>query len=265
MKRLVCTGVAALILAAGCSPVTKEPQSSILATSADQRPAVVEQDIKAPDFSQMGSTKLRKKAFFDFLRPFYQQISSQILAERQKVMILQQRFEQGEPLDDSEHQWLAQLASQYGLRSEPLSQSHFDQILLRVDTLPEALVLSQAANESGWGTSRFARQGNNYFGQWCYSQGCGLVPLQRSSGAIHEVKVFPSAYDSVKAYFSNVNTNAAYRDLRAIRAKLRSEGKPLNPLQLAEGLNHYSERGQAYVVSIQQFIEQNQSYWQVTG
>ncbi|MFM9673737.1 glucosaminidase domain-containing protein, partial [Streptomyces galilaeus] len=81
--------------------------------------------------------------------------------------------------------------------------------LRRVDIIPKELALMQAANESAWGTSRFARIGLNFFGQWCYSQGCGMIPNRRNSGAAHEVAAFKSVRDAVSSYFKNINTHAA--------------------------------------------------------
>jgi Bax protein len=123
--------------------------------------------------------------------------------------------------------------------------------------LPVSLVLAQAANESGWGTSRFAIDGNNFFGVWCYVEGCGLKPLDRDQGARHEVKRFESIYEGVAAYIHNINTNPAYSDLRAIRMSMRSLNVPARGVQLAEGLLAYSIRGKDYVRDIQAMIRSN--------
>lgn len=115
----------------------------------------------------------------------------------------------------------------------------------------------QAANESAWGQSRFAQQGNNLFGQWCFSEGCGLVPSQRGSDADHEVRTFDSINDSVASYLHNLNTSHAYADLRDIRADLRANNQPFDALMLAEGLSQYSTRGEEYVEEIQMMIRSN--------
>jgi Bax protein len=139
-------------------------------------------------------------------------------------------------------------------------------MLSRVNVLPKALVLTQAANESAWGTSRFATKANNYFGHWCYTKGCGLVPRQRNEGSSHEVATFSSSQESVHRYFMNLNRNRAYADLRAIRAKLAAQGDNLlttaSATELTNGLLKYSERGSDYVTDLQAMIRHNEVYWQ---
>ena len=156
------------------------------------------------------------------------------------------------------------------LYSLPLPTSGIDEawlkeMLNRVNVLPEALVLTQAANESAWGTSRFATEANNYFGHWCYSKGCGLVPLQRNEGSTHEVAKFSSSQESVHRYFMNLNRNKAYQDLRGIRMELANKGEDLLTLdaatKLTEGLLKYSERGTDYVTDLQAMIRHNKVYW----
>jgi Bax protein len=120
------------------------------------------------------------------------------------------------------------------------------------------MALAQAAKESGWGTSRFAANGNNFFGQWCFKQGCGLIPKARKASSSHEVAVFNSAKESVQAYMHNINTHQAYSELRSIRAKLHKTGKPFSGLDLIQGLNAYSERGIIYVKELSSLIKFNQ-------
>mgnify|MGYP000465840695 CR=1 FL=1 len=132
------------------------------------------------------------------------------------------------------------------------------ELLLYVDIIPESLVLAQAANESAWGTSRFALEGNNYFGQWCFRKGCGLVPEQRDDEAEHEVRRFKNARQSVFAYIDNLNINRAYADLREKRSELRQNGQEITGLTLASGLHSYSERGQDYIDEIESLISYNE-------
>jgi Bax protein len=129
--------------------------------------------------------------------------------------------------------------------------------MLRVDVLPPSLVLAQAANESAWGTSRFALEGNSLFGQWCYVEGCGIVPRRRARGATHEVKSFDSVAGTVRAYFNNINTNQSYEYLRELRADMREEDQPIDSMVLAFGLEPYSQRGDRYVDEVQNIIMQN--------
>lgn len=138
--------------------------------------------------------------------------------------------------------------------------SHYEmvkELMRRVDVIPTSLVLAQAANESGWGTSRFAREGNNIFGQWCFDEGCGLVPNARGEDASHEVRAFASVDAAVRAYFRNLNTHPSYEDLRTLRASMRMQGLPLNSMVLARGLTRYSERGMDYVKELQDMIRIN--------
>ena len=163
-----------------------------------------------------------------------------------------------ESLEADDTAWLIALADHYGLTlSEPIDRKKLDVLLLRVDELPNSLVLAQAAIESAWGTSRFAKKGRNFFGQWCYSKGCGLVPSARSKNASHEVKVFDSPLNSVRAYFDNLNRNAAYKSLRRLRAKARESGQALSGCRLAEGLKGYSELGAKYIAQVKRVIRTN--------
>ena len=149
------------------------------------------------------------------------------------------------------------LAKDYRHNTESATKKEVAELLLRVDQVPASLALAQAAMESAWGTSRFAVQGNNLFGQWCYQKGCGLVPLRRNAGSTHEVAKFDSVSDAIKSYLKNINTHRAYADLRNDRASLRSAGKPITGHQLAEGLIDYSELREAYVHEIQAVIRIN--------
>jgi Bax protein len=118
-------------------------------------------------------------------------------------------------------------------------------------------VLAQAANESAWGRSRFATEGNNLFGQWCFSQGCGLIPNGRPEGATYEVAVFDTPLDSIRSYMMNLNSFHAYDELRKIRKERRDQGQMITGKALAEGLINYSTRREEYVKEIQLMIEHN--------
>jgi uncharacterized FlgJ-related protein len=131
------------------------------------------------------------------------------------------------------------------------------ELLFRLDEIPAGLAIGQAAYESGWGTSKFTIQGNALFGQWTYG-GEGMVPeQQRKELGDHKIASFTWPFDSVRGYFLNLSTHPAYEDFRKLRAGLRKDGKPLNSLTLADGLTHYSERGQEYVDSLKSLIRSN--------
>jgi Bax protein len=209
--------------------------------------------VATPDFRAIENTQEKKKAFFDYLLPYIAQANNTILALRHKIIILQEK----DHISKKERRWLTHVSQEYGLNSSS-SELNFAPLLERVDIIPPSLVLAQAANESAWGTSKFARLANNYFGQWCFTLHCGMVPSRRDSGKTHEVQKFTSPYDSVRAYLLNLNTNKHYALLRSIRSELRSQNKPLRGDVLATGLVSYSERGHDYIEDIQAMISMNQ-------
>jgi len=135
-----------------------------------------------------------------------------------------------------------------------------DDLLYRVDVVPAGLALGQAAYESGYGTSRFAVEGNSLFGQWTY-KGDGIVPgKQRKSLGNHQIKAFDWPFDSVRGYFINLMSHPAYEDFRRLRAERRAAGEPMDSLALADGLLKYSERGVEYVNSLKGMIRANHLY-----
>ena len=153
------------------------------------------------------------------------------------------------------------MLKKYKVRNNYGQLSQIDQLLARIDVVPSSLILVQAANESAWGTSRFARIGLNFFGIWCYKKGCGMVPNGRNDDATHEVQSFKSVDDAVQRYLHNINTNNAYIVFRTIRSQLREQDQPLSPEILATGLLPYSERGAEYVLEITKMIRHNQVYF----
>ena len=133
-------------------------------------------------------------------------------------------------------------------------------LLQKIDVLPVELVLVQAANESAWGTSRFARKGYNFFGLWCFTKGCGFVPNRRNDDASHEVAKFENLSQATYTYMRNLNRHDAYKDLREIRSRLRANQIAISGVALAEGLMKYSERGAAYVEELQNMIKYNEEF-----
>lgn len=208
-----------------------------------------------PDFREFEAGDERKLAFFEFMRPLIEEENARIMEDRQRLQELAAEESPGW-LD---RRWLHGLAHEYGVDAEDLDDETLIAALLRrVDVVPLSLALAQAAKESGWGTSRFARKGYNLFGEWCYDPGCGLVPRARARDRSHEVRVFDSPRDSVASYLRNINTHPGYRALRRVRAGMRAEDRPLSGMVLAEQLQRYSERGQAYVEDIKGLIRHNE-------
>jgi Bax protein len=161
-------------------------------------------------------------------------------------------------MHSKDEQWVNNLAKIYKVRIDTLNdKAAWTSLIHRVDIVPVPLALAQSANESNWGTSRFAQQGNNFFGLWCFVEGCGLVPARRDKGATHEVASFKSVEESVAYYILNLNTLMAYQPLRTIRRQHRDQGKTLTGSAMAAGLINYSERGEDYVQDIQTMIRIN--------
>ncbi|AJQ93661.1 glucosaminidase domain-containing protein [Gynuella sunshinyii] len=212
-----------------------------------------------PDFGAIPDVALKKQTFFEFMAPIVEQENLHILKLRTALLQLQKKMMQpNSRLSRYQQLWLNNIARKYESKfCQVLDPACLDDLLLRVDKIPASLVLAQAANESAWGTSRFARRGNNFFGQWCFVRGCGMVPSQRDEGFVHEVKVFKSVDYSVRAYLLNLNTNPAYKKLRKIRRQLRENSNIPDGTSLAVGLSNYSQRGQAYVQEIIHMIEYN--------
>ncbi|MBY6185517.1 glucosaminidase domain-containing protein [Marinobacter hydrocarbonoclasticus] len=215
---------------------------------------------RQPDFESFTNVAEKKSAFFDFLRPKVEAENRKIAEQRAFIQRAQERLLTDQALSQAEATHLSNLATQYGLEIRAFSPESLDDLLVRVDEVPSAMVLVQAANETGWGSSRFAKEGLNYFGQWCFRKGCGLVPNQRQGGMNHEVARFDSVQDSVSSYLRNLNTNPAYRELREMRQQLRLAGKTPSAEDLIPGLIRYSERKEAYIEELLAMLNQNRSY-----
>lgn len=211
------------------------------------------------NLADISSTKERKNVFFKALLPMILLANDEIQLERSKLLEIRTQYKSGEPLSEAQLQNVQQLASHYRLKLDAAGmESTLSQLLVRVDIIPADLALAQAANESGWGTSRFTRVANNIFGEWTFVKGAGIVPINRPEGATYEVQKFATVYDSVRSYLHNLNTHKAYTKLRQIRLESRAAGDNLDGLKLAEGLTLYSIRGEDYVKELQAMIRKNQ-------
>lgn len=221
----------------------------------DVPPLILEQI--PPDINHSVKTRTKKKTFFMALLPMTLLANQEIRKERQEILQILARHEARDK-QAGDRKRIDTIAKRYGLRGRPLTDHRArKELLRRVDTIPPALVLAQAANESAWGTSRFAQMGNNLFGEWTFKPGTGLVPKGRPAGETYEVRVFASIYQSIRSYMNNLNRNGAYRKLRRIRAELRKMDKPVTGAALCKGLIHYSQRGEEYIEEITAMIRQN--------
>lgn len=221
----------------------------------------------------------RKQFFFFALGPLILKVNAAVANDRQKLLKLIKQFP-GENFSDTEAEWLAKLLIHYQVdmddqnsvaedgqqlstRDRILSKSKndFDELLSRVDIIAPSLALAQAAIETGWGVSRFADVGNALFGQWTWGDD-GIKPMEMRTGkGNYRIKAFPTPEESVIAYVHNLNTNNAYRQLRAKRMLLRKNGQPITGQSLAETLVNYSEKGSAYAKTLVSMIQSNKLYY----
>lgn len=211
-----------------------------------------------PDFSTYKDVKAKKKAFFEFLRPIVVEENNIVLEQRTRLVAIYDEYQKKGTTPPKDLVWLSDQAEYLRVSAFDISDSTARlKLAKKIDIIPEAMFLAQAANESGWGTSRFAQEANNLFGQWCFSPGCGIIPSQREAGDTHEVRKFATINDAVASYIHNINRHRAYRKLRNLRYQQRLSGITPTGMVCAEGLSSYSQRGMAYVKEIQQMILQN--------
>ena len=211
-----------------------------------------------PDFADIRDVKQKKSAFFNYLRPAIEHSNQRVSKQRQVLLSWEARLNAKQPLDEQTEKGLQQLLKRYKVKNTALNQQQqVEALIAKIDQIPASMILAQGALESAWGSSRFARQANNLFGQWCFVPGCGIVPLQRNEGAIHEVKSFASVGEAVEAYFYNINANAAYKTLRDIRLEDRRLQRPLTGKRMVGGLELYSGRGMSYVHELRDMIRSN--------
>ncbi len=200
------------------------------------------------DMSQLRDVKDKKSRFFNFMRPIVIDENNKVLKLRAQLIEAQKK--------NNKHDFVAQVANRYNVKWQK-DKPNWSKLLERVDGVALEVALAQSANESAWGQSRFAKQGNNFFGQWCYKKGCGIVPKRRDKGTKHEVASFKSVNDSVRSYIKNINTGRVYAPLRDIRKKNRAAGKKPDAIAQAGGLIKYSQRREAYVKEIRSMIRYN--------
>lgn len=202
------------------------------------------------DFARVRDTRKRKKLFVQIMTPIALMEKQRLEEHRSLALLLSSQTS----LNSSRWlPWLKQISSHYRITAKPGDLHYTKKLATHLDSLPIKLIIAQAAIESGWGSSRFALEGNSLFGQWSFN-GQGMVPESRDANAKHRVASFESLQDSVKAYLQNINTNRAYQKLRNMRLQMRSNNQPLDPFLLAEGLDKYSQRGDAYVQELKSIM-----------
>ena len=199
------------------------------------------------EITMIEDTKKRKDFFIQIVLPLIVKENNNIRLDRKTLF----RIINKNNNTVSEINWLEKKYKQYGVRSKDLSS-----LKIRMDEIPVSLAIAQAAKETGWGTSRFAQEGNALFGQWTWS-GEGLKPKDAEEGKGHKVMKFNVLQASVRAYQRNLNTHSSYKEFRKARAEFRDLSKPLDSMELSKYLNEYAETGNQYVKVLQKIIEQN--------
>jgi Bax protein len=199
------------------------------------------------DLDGLKNTQLKKETFIKIVLPLVVAENEKISADRKKLIILSDK----KFTTDPEKQWIRQKLLEYKVKKGDLKE-----LLVRMDIIPASIALAQAAKESGWGTSRFALEGNAIFGQWTWS-GQGIAPLDRASNKNHKILKFPILRASVKAYKNNLNTHKSYSKFREKRLNLREKNKKISGLELTETLNNYAQTGSEYTKILNQIIKQN--------
>ena len=199
------------------------------------------------DLDEIQSVKLKKETFIKIVLPLIVAENEKILDDRLKLnKILSKKI-----TTDNEKQWLRQKFLEYKVKKESV-----EELKNRMDMIPVSIALAQAAKESGWGTSRFALEGNAIFGQWTWS-GQGIEPLLKDKSKSHKILRFPILRASVKSYKNNLNTHKSYKDFRTKRRDLRKRNKKIFGLELTKTLDNYAETGDEYTKILEQIILQN--------
>jgi Bax protein len=205
------------------------------------------------DLSTLQSVKAKKSLFIRSMLPLVLQANEKVRKDRLRLLKLMVR---GSQPGEANRKWLLALADRYDAKGDNLKDI-MAELKIRVDIVPPSLALAQGAEESGWGTSRFAIKGNAVFGQWTYKKGKGIVPDQRNEGARHEVRAFDELRGSIEAYLFNLNTHRAYKKFRNRRSDLRRVGEDPSGVELIKTLDSYSERGAAYIGTIRTIMRVN--------
>ena len=199
------------------------------------------------EITKIENVKKRKDLFIQIILPLVIAENNNIKLDRKKLFTILNKNKNSM----AEQNWLNSKFKQYGVISKDLPT-----LKVRMDEIPTSMIIAQAAKETGWGTSRFAQEGNALFGQWTWS-GEGIKPANADKDTTHKIMKFNVLQASVKAYQRNLNTHSSYRDFRSARAEMRDNGEKLDSTALTEHLDSYAETGKEYVKILQQIIRQN--------
>ena len=199
------------------------------------------------DLKTLGDTKKKRELFIKIILPLILNENEKIVEDRKKLFkILGKNFN-----TVGERVWLKRRFKEYKIEDQDLAK-----LKMRMDIIPVSIAIAQAANESGWGTSRFALEGNALFGQWTWSKK-GISPKNKDPDQNHKILQFQILKASVRAYKNNLNTHNAYQEFREARAKIRQEGKEIDGLDLTKYLKNYAAIKEKYVVILEDIIKRN--------
>lgn len=202
---------------------------------------------------------LKKQLFFRGLTPMILHSNELILKDRKRLEEIRTTMQGNNLIDEMDQIWIRKLAGLYKVNSSegPVTESIIEELWKKVDIVPPSLALGQGAEESGWGTSRFAASGNAIYGQWTWGKNAMVPEEQRKELGNYGIAAFNSLQESICGYMLNLNTHNAYADLRNKRAELRKSGQKITGSVLAEQLTKYSERGEEYVKGLKSLMEYN--------
>ena len=204
-------------------------------------------DLLPNEMKMIENTKKKKNLFIQIVLPLILKENTQIRLDRKKLFVILNKSNNSE----GEKKWLNMKFKQYGVKSKDLFT-----LKIRMDEVPISLAIAQAAKETGWGTSRFALEGNALFGQWTFS-GEGLKPLAIDGDENHKVMKFQILQASIRAYQRNLNTHSSYKKFRKLRALARENNEKLDSLILADSLDKYAATGKEYTEILKKIIKQN--------
>ena len=199
------------------------------------------------DLDEITSVKLKKETFIKIVLPLVVAENQKILDDRYKLKLISRK----KMTSDKEKSWLRLKFKEYKVLKSSVKKKK-----KKMDIIPVSIAIAQAAKESGWGTSRFALEGNAIFGQWTWN-GKGIAPLDRSKEQSHKILRFPILRASVKAYKNNLNTHKSYKEFREIRYKLRSKNRSIEGKKLIFALSSYAQTGAEYTKTLAKIIDQN--------
>jgi Bax protein len=204
-------------------------------------------DLLPNEMKMIENIKQKKNLFIQIVLPLILKENTQIRLDRKKLFVILNKSNNSE----AEKKWLNMKFKQYGVKSKDLFT-----LKIRMDEVPISLAIAQAAKETGWGTSRFALEGNALFGQWTFS-GEGLKPLAIDGDKTHKVMKFQILQASIRAYQRNLNTHSSYKKFRKLRALARENNEKLDSLILADSLDKYAATGKEYTEILKKIIKQN--------